>query len=65
MANMTREAAVPQPMVDMAKRRTAGLFRQMQYSDTSTKTVLASAYIQGMHDLFETIEARGRLRWGR
>lgn len=41
---------LPAKFVDLAKRRTAFLFKVMQYESQSLHNILASAYVQGMSD---------------
>lgn len=59
---MTVEAEVPASTIELARRRTEFLFRHMQYGDSPLRMILASAYVQGMNDMFDTLEARGLLR---
>lgn len=53
---------VPAPMIDLAERRTEFLFRHIQYSPTPMRTILASAYIQGMNDMFNSLENAKMIR---
>ncbi|MFZ5713079.1 MAG: hypothetical protein ACOY3N_09585 [Bradyrhizobium sp.] len=53
---------VPQQFVDLAERRTEFLFRHIQYSNMTMRAVLASAYLQGMSDCANALEARDRLK---
>lgn len=62
MKALTHQVDVPEPMIGLAKRRTEGLFRQMQYGDMPMRMVLASAYMQGMHDMFDTLDHHDILR---
>lgn len=55
---------VPQQFVDLAERRTEFLFRHIQYSNMTMRNVLASAYLQGMSDCADALEARGHLSLG-
>jgi hypothetical protein len=60
MAEQARDVEVPAPMIDLAKRRTDFLFRYIQYGDRPMREILASAYMQGMNDMFDVIERRIR-----
>ena len=55
----TREIEVPKSAVELARKRTEFLFRHMQYGDSPMRMILASAYLQGMNDMFDALEARG------
>lgn len=52
----TKEVEIPQSMIGLAERRTEFLFRHMQYGPNPMKTILASAYMQGMNDMFDVLE---------
>ena len=58
----SRDVEVPAPMIGVAERRTEFLFRHIQYGPGTMKTILTSAYIQGMNDMFDAIEGAGMLR---
>lgn len=62
MSEQSERVEVPAPMISVAERRTEFLFRHLQYSPSPMKTILASAYIQGMNDMFDAIENAGLLR---
>ena len=53
---------VPESTITLAKSRTEFLFRHMTYGDSPMRMILASAYIQGMTDMFDTLDARGLVR---
>lgn len=57
-----REVDVPPTAIELAKRRTEFLFRYMTYGDTPMRMILASAYIQGMNDMFDALDNRRMLR---
>src|SRR5258708_634648 len=50
---------LPYPFVDLAQRRTEFLFRHMTYGDMPMRMVLASAYVQGMSDAVDALDAKG------
>jgi hypothetical protein len=50
---------IPQQFVDLAMRRTEFLFRHIQFGDMPMKYVIASAYLQGMSDCADALEAKG------
>lgn len=50
---------VPQQFMELAQRRTEYLFRHLQYGDMAMKHVIASAYLQGMSDVVDTMNAKG------
>jgi hypothetical protein len=52
---------VPEPFIDLARRRTEFLFRHMTYGDMPMRHILASAYLQGMNDCVEAMDKRGLL----
>lgn len=52
---------VPQQFVELAQRRTEFLFRHIQFGDMSMRHVIASAYLQGMSDCADALEAKGYL----
>jgi hypothetical protein len=54
----SRDVEVPTAMIDVAKRRTEFLFRYMHYGDRPLREILASAYMQGMTDMFDVMERR-------
>lgn len=49
---------VPRNFIDLAERRTAYLFHVMQFRHQSLRTILASAYLQGIGDGADAIEHR-------
>jgi len=51
---------VPACFVDLAQRRTEFLFHVMTYGDQPMKSVLASAYLQGLGDAADAIENRDK-----
>lgn len=55
---------VPQPFIDLAQRRTEFLFRHIQFGDMPMRHVIASAYLQGMSDCADALEAKGHLKMG-
>jgi hypothetical protein len=57
-ANVSKDYEVPSAMIDLAQRRTEFLFRLMTYGDIPMRSVLASAYMQGMNDMFQAMEKR-------
>jgi len=50
---------VPEPFIALAQRRTEFLFRHMAYGDMPMRHILASAYLQGMNDCVDAMEAKG------
>ena len=50
---------VPQEFIELAQRRTEFLFRHIQHGDMPMCHVIASAYLQGMSDVVDTMEAKG------
>jgi hypothetical protein len=52
---------VPEEFMDLARRRTEFLFRHIQYGETPMKNIIASAYLQGMSDAVDALDARGRI----
>ena len=58
----SREVEVPGPMIGLSERRTEFLFRHMQYSSSPMKTIRASAYLQGMNDMFDALENARMIR---
>ena len=52
---------VPEQFVDLARRRTEFLFRHIQFGDMPMKYIIASAYLQGMSDYADVMEAKGLL----
>lgn len=52
---------LPAPFMDLAQRRTEFLFQHMTYGDLSMRRVLASAYLQGMSDVVDALDARNRI----
>jgi hypothetical protein len=52
---------VPQQFIELAQRRTEFLFRHIQYGDMPMRHVIASAYLQGMSDCTDALEAKGHL----
>jgi hypothetical protein len=52
---------VPQQFIELAQRRTEFLFRHIQFGDMPMRNVIASAYLQGMSDCADALEARGRI----
>jgi hypothetical protein len=56
---IVREIPTPTSAIELAQKRTEFLFRCMAYGDTSMPMILASAYIQGMNDMFDALERRG------
>lgn len=50
---------VPQPFIELAQRRTEFLFRHIQFGDMPMRHVIASAYLQGMSDCADAMEAKG------
>ena len=55
---------VPEPFMNLAQRRTEFLFRHLQYGNTPLHAILASAYLQGMSDVVDTMEAKGLFKEG-
>ena len=55
---------VPQPFVELAQRRTEFLFRHLQYGNTPLNLIIASAYLQGMSDVVDTMDAKGMFKTG-
>lgn len=51
---------VSHQFIDLAERRTAFLFYVMQFGSQTIKTILASAYLQGVSDGAEAIENRAK-----
>jgi hypothetical protein len=49
---------IPAPVIDLAQRRTEFLFHVMTYGDKPMKIVLASAYLQGMNDAVDALDAK-------
>jgi hypothetical protein len=49
---------IPAPFIDLAQRRTEFLFHAMTYGDKPMRIVLASAYLQGMNDAVDALDAR-------
>jgi hypothetical protein len=58
-AQSSRDVEIPAEMIGLAERRTEFLFRHMQYGPNPMKMILASAYIQGMNDMFDALENAG------
>lgn len=52
---------LPAPFVNLAERRTEFLFNHMTYGDLPVRRVLASAYLQGMSDCVDALDARDRI----
>jgi hypothetical protein len=50
---------VPQQFIELAERRMEFLFRHIQYGDMPMRHVIASAYLQGMSDCADALEAKG------
>lgn len=50
---------VPEEFMMLAQRRTEFLFRHLQYGDTPLRHIIASAYLQGMSDAVDTMNAKG------
>jgi len=49
---------VPARFIDLAQRRTEFLFHVMTWGDKSMRIVLASAYLQGLGDAADALEAK-------
>jgi len=49
---------IPAPFIDLAQRRTEFLFHVMTYGDKPMKIVLASAYLQGVNDAVDALDAK-------
>lgn len=63
MARQTSEQIdVPWAAIELAQKRTAFLFRHLQYGNDPLKMILASAYIQGMNDMFDALDNRGLIQ---
>lgn len=50
---------VPQPFIDLAQRRTEFLYRHIQSGDMPMRHVICSAYLQGMSDCADALQAKG------
>lgn len=57
---MYERVDVPPQFVDLAERRTEFLFHVMNYGNQPMRLVLASAYLQGLGDAADAIEARDK-----
>ena len=55
---MYERVDVPPRFIDLAQRRTEFLFHVMTYGDQPMKLVLASAYLQGLGDAADALEAK-------
>ncbi len=55
------EVQVPEPMIDLARRRTDFLYRHIQWG-SPMHVILASAYIQGMNDMLDAMDAAGLIK---
>lgn len=56
------DAEVTPGIVTLAERRTEFLFFHMRYGRGNMTNTLASAYLQGMNDMFDALEKRGYLK---
>jgi hypothetical protein len=54
----SRRINLPEPFVDLAKRRTEFLFDHAMYGDMPMRLLLACAYLQGMSDAAEALDAK-------
>ena len=61
LAIRSERVDLPAPFVDLAKRRTEFLFAHMTYGDRPMRLILACAYVQGMNDAVDALDARGRI----
>ena len=50
---------IPPDAIELAEKRTAPLFQEMQYGRLPMRSILASAHLQGMTDMFLALQARG------
>lgn len=48
--------------MDLAQRRTEFLFRHLQFGDIPMRHIIASAYLQGMSDVVNTMDTKGLLK---
>jgi hypothetical protein len=55
---------VPQPFIELASRRTEFLFRHLQFGNTPLHIIISSAYLQGMSDVVDTMDAKGMFKEG-
>jgi hypothetical protein len=55
---------VPAPFIDLAQRRTEFLFRHLQFGNTPLHIIISSAYLQGMSDVVDTMDAKGMFKEG-
>ena len=51
---------VPHRFIDLAQRRTEFLFRIMTWEDATMRRVLASAYLQGLGDAADALDAKAK-----
>lgn len=51
---------IPHQFRDLAERRTQFLFHVMTWGDQSMRTVLASAYLQGINDAVDAVDNKAK-----